>query len=131
MPKKKKGRRNNKDNDKERELIFAEHGQIYGQINSLLGDSRCLVDCFDGKQRMGKIRGKLKKKVWMKKGDIILLSTREFQDSKADIIHKYTDKEARNLRLYNEIPSSTVIGEISTNENKTECIFDFDDIDNI
>lgn len=37
-------------------------------------------------------------KVWINQGDIILLSLREFQDGKADVIVKYTADEARNRK---------------------------------
>lgn len=36
-------------------------------------------------------------------GDIILLSLREFQDDRADVIHRYTPDEARNLKTYGEL----------------------------
>jgi translation initiation factor 1A len=36
--------------------------------------------------------------VWINQGDIILLSLREFQDGKADVIVKYTADEARNRK---------------------------------
>jgi len=36
------------------------------------------------------------RQVWINQGDIILLSLREFQDGKADVIVKYTADEARN-----------------------------------
>jgi hypothetical protein len=36
------------------------------------------------------------RQVWINQGDIVLLSLREFQDGKADIIVKYTADEARN-----------------------------------
>ena len=34
--------------------------------------------------------------VWINQGDIILLSLRDFQDDKADVIVKYTADEARS-----------------------------------
>jgi len=37
-------------------------------------------------------------KVWINVGDIILLSVREFQDDKADVIHKYNNDEIRALK---------------------------------
>ena len=37
--------------------------------------------------------------VWINQGDIILLSLREFQDDKADVIVKYTADEARNRKF--------------------------------
>lgn len=42
--------------------------------------------------------------VWINQGDIVLLSLRDFQDNKADVIVKYTADEARN-RTY-QPPSS-------------------------
>lgn len=53
--------------------------------------------CFDGVKRLGLIRGKLRKKVWINNGDIILISLREYQDEKGDVILKYTADEARTL----------------------------------
>lgn len=41
--------------------------------------------------------------IWIVGGDIILLSLREFQDGIADVIHKYTADEARNLKTYGEL----------------------------
>lgn len=37
--------------------------------------------------------------MWINQGDIILLSLRDFQDDKADVIVKYTADEARNLKV--------------------------------
>ena len=38
--------------------------------------------------------------VWINQGDIVLLSLRDFQDGKADVIVKYTADEARNRMCY-------------------------------
>merc|ERR1719378_569699 len=52
--------------------------------------------CFDGEKRLAHIRGKMRKKsnalrqVWINQGDIVLLSLRDFQDDKADVIQKYS-----------------------------------------
>ena len=55
---------------------------------------------------MCQIRGQMRKRVWINIGDIVLVSLREFQDSKADIIHKYTPDEARSLKAYGELPAN-------------------------
>jgi len=66
-----------------------------------------------------------------------LLSLREFQDDKADVIVKYTADEARNLKAYGELPESAKINETDTfPEEDGECTFEFGeeeelDIDNI
>ena len=62
----------------------------------MLGNGRLEAQCFDGVKRLANIRGKLRKKVWINQGDIILLSLRDFQDDKADVIVKYTADEARS-----------------------------------
>ena len=77
-----------------RELIYKDEGQEYGQILRLLGNGRTDVNCFDGNKRMCTIRGKLRNRVWINPGDIILVSLREFGDDKADVIHKYYPEEA-------------------------------------
>ena len=60
----------------------------------------------DGTKRLCHIRGKLHKKVWMSPGDIVLLSKREYQDGKADVIFKYSYDEARELKAMGELPES-------------------------
>ena len=44
--------------------------------------------------------------VWINSGDIILLGLRDYQDTKADVILKYTPDEARNLKTYGELPEN-------------------------
>ena len=61
-----------------RDLIYKEEDQEYGQVLRLLGNGRLEVQCFDGKKRMGSIRGAMKKRVWIAAGDVVLVSLREF-----------------------------------------------------
>src|ERR1700721_1126482 len=83
----------------------------YAQVTKMLGNGRLEAQCFDGEKRLAHIRGKLRKKVWINQGDIILLSLRDFQDAKGDVILKYTADEARNLRAYGELPETLKIKE--------------------
>ena len=81
-----------------RELLIKEEGQDYGQVLRLLGQGRIEANCFeDNKKRLCTIRGKLKNRVWINTGDIILIGLREFGDDKADVIHKYYPQEAFEL----------------------------------
>jgi len=117
MPKNKgKGGKNrrrgkNENEDLKRELIFREACQQYAQVLKMLGNGRLEAQCFDGIKRLCHIRGKLRKKVWINCGDIILVGLREFQDIKADVILKYTPDEARKLQSLGEIPNTTKINE--------------------
>lgn len=108
-------RRGKNDNGgQKRELIYKEEQQEYAQITKMLGNGRIEVSCFDGIKRMGHIRGKLRKKVWMGQGDIILVSLRDFQDDQCDVVHKYNSDEARTLKSVGELPDNAKINETDT-----------------
>jgi len=135
MPKNKgKGGKNrrrgkNENDDVKRELVFKEDGQEYAQVIKMLGNGRLEAKCFDGTTRLAHIRGKLRKKVWVNQGDIILLSLREFQDGKGDVLLKYSADEARSLKAYGELPENTRINETDTyaDENQEGMGFEFDE----
>jgi translation initiation factor 1A len=117
-----KGNKNKKkvsrENVKERrELVFKENGQEYAQILKMLGNGRCDAYCFDGIRRLCHIRGKLRKRVWINVGDIVLIGLRDFQDKKGDIIQKYHFEEARILKAYGELPTNIFINETSQLDN--------------
>lgn len=88
-------------------FCFAE----YAKVTRMLGNGRLEAYCLDGKNRQCHIRGKMRKKVWVAAGDIILISKREYQDDKADVIVKYSADEARSLKAAGEIPESVAINE--------------------
>ena len=115
-----------------RQLEYKTEGQEYALITKMLGNNRCECKCQDGRTRLGHIRGKLSKRVWICIGDIVLLSLRDFQDEKADIIHKYTHEEAKTLFSYGEInthiKSEETLGHDVETDTQTQCDIDFDDI---
>lgn len=120
--------KNENDNEK-RELNFKEEGQEYAQVLKMLGNGRLEAMCFDGVKRLGLIRGKLRKKIWINNGDIILVSLREYQDEKGDVILKYSADEARSLKAYGELPDTAKINETDTfgPGEDGDCGFEFDE----
>jgi len=134
MPKNKgKGGKNrrrgkNESEDVKRELTFAEDGQQYAQVVKMLGNGRLEALCFDGVRRLAHIRGKLRKKVWINTGDIILLSLRDYQDAKGDVILKYSADEARSLKAYGELPEHAKLNETDATGpgDDGDCGFTFD-----
>ena len=102
----------------------------YAQVVKMLGNGRLEALCFDGEKRLAHIRGKLRKKVWINQGDIILLSLRDYQDEKGDVILKYTADEARSLKAYGELPENAKINETDTyarGDDDDQCNFEFDE----
>ena len=133
MPKKKKGKRQNVKKDVvKRQLQFKEDGQEYATALQALGNGRFKVYCFDGKERLGIVRGKMRKKIWINQGDFILVGLRDFEDTKCDIMGKYSPDEARNLKAYGELPAEAKINEDEqfNEEEDSGCPFEFGEPDN-
>jgi translation initiation factor 1A len=136
MPKNKgKGGKNrrrgkNANEEEKRDLTLKEEGQEYAQVLRMLGNGRLEGNCFDGQTRLCHIRGKMRKKVWVNQGDIILVGLRDFQDGKADVIQKYSSDEARRLKSMGELPDNTQINvaEKIGGDEAEEIPFDFEEI---
>ena len=80
--------------------------EIFGIADQLLGASRIKVMCADGKSRLGRIPGKLKKRMWIRQGDLVVVRPWEFQDDKCDIKHRYTKTESSYMSRKGIIPKS-------------------------
>eukprot|EP01097_Dermamoeba_algensis_P012059 TRINITY_DN962_c0_g1_i1.p1 TRINITY_DN962_c0_g1~~TRINITY_DN962_c0_g1_i1.p1 ORF type:complete len:143 (-),score=49.28 TRINITY_DN962_c0_g1_i1:165-593(-) len=127
-------RRGKKEDEEKRELIIKEDGQEYAQVVKMLGNGRLEAQCFDGSKRLCHIRGKMRKKVWVNAGDIVLIGLRDFQDGKADVILKYTSDEARSLKALGHLPDSVKINQIQAEgegDEDSDVEFDFDEDVNI
>lgn len=81
------------------ELILPSPNDILGIAVKLLGFDRVLVRCQDGHERLCRIRGKMKRRVWIREGDVVLVSPWDFQsDKRGDLIWRYTRAQAELLR---------------------------------
>ncbi|MHA1638555.1 MAG: translation initiation factor eIF-1A [Candidatus Thorarchaeota archaeon] len=71
-----------------------DQGEMFGMIIQMLGHDRVRVRCEDGNIRIGRIPGRMKKRVWMRVGDTVLVVPWEFQsDEKCDVIWRYRGNE--------------------------------------
>ena len=72
----------------------------------------------------------MRKKQWVKQGDVILVSLREYEDAKCDIIYLYKPKEVKNLKIYGEIPDTVKVNEdIVDKEDEQDIGIDFEEKD--
>ena len=102
----------------DRELRYKEESEEYAQIIKILGDGRFQCKCTDGVERVAHVRGKMRKRTWLANGDIILVSIREFEPEKCDVVEKYKEKEVAKLKSAGEIPDSMVLANSGENEEK-------------
>ena len=80
------------------EMLTPGPGQMYGTVKNLLGYDRVLVECADGVTRVCRIRGKMKRRVWIKMGDTVLVAPWDFQTERGDILFRYTTGQVESLR---------------------------------
>ena len=73
--------------------------ELLGKLSQRLGGSRCRVRCLDGKERICRIPGRLKKSLWVRENDIVLVEPWELGgDEKGDIIFKYKPNQVQWLK---------------------------------
>ena len=74
-----------------------DYNQSYAYVSQKYGDGRYSIMCYDKVTRMGIASGKLKKSSRIDKGALVLVSLREYQDDKCDIIYHYTAEDIDKL----------------------------------
>lgn len=80
-------------------MLYPSKNDVLGVAVKLLGYDRVLVKCQDGHERLCRIRGKMKRRVWIREGDVVLVSPWDFQsESRGDLIWRYTRAQAQTLR---------------------------------
>ncbi|MCW4009655.1 MAG: translation initiation factor eIF-1A [Candidatus Bathyarchaeota archaeon] len=81
------------------EMMYPSQNELLGLVTKLLGFDRIMVKCQDGKERLCRIRGKMKRRVWIREGDVVLVSPWDFQsDTRGDVVWRYTQGQAEVLR---------------------------------
>lgn len=72
---------------------------LLGIVIKNFGQARMNVKCQDGFTRICRVRGKMKKRRWVREGDVVLVSPWEFDhESRGDIVFRYTQNQAYWLR---------------------------------
>ena len=58
-------------------------------VTKMHGTDQVKATCEDGTERGCRITGKMKKKVWIREGDLIIIKVWDFQPIKADIVWRF------------------------------------------
>ena len=73
--------------------------EVMGILEERVGGSRARVRCLDGKTRICRIPGRLKRRLWIRAGDILIIEPWELGgDEKGDIIYKYRPNQVTYLK---------------------------------
>ena len=63
--------------------------EVLGIIEQRLGGNKMMVNCLDGKQRNCRVPGRLKRKLWLRPNDVVIIEPWELDNTKGDVLFKY------------------------------------------
>ena len=76
-----------------------EEFEVLGIAERLLGNDRIMVRCLDGFTRICRIKGKMKRRAWIRVNDVVIVSPWDFQaETRGDIVYRYKRNQVDWLR---------------------------------
>lgn len=84
--------------DSDTNVKLPNDDQVFGIVKDLVGDNKLKARCLDGEERLCRIPGRMRKKVWIREDDVIIVDPWDWQDEKADVAYRYDNKEEDKLR---------------------------------
>ncbi len=94
-------KRNKKDKNKNQGPVRARlprKNQVLGVIEQRVGGSRMIIKCVDGKSRNCRVPGRLRRRLWLREGDIVIVKPWEFDNEKGDVLYKYNPSQVHWLK---------------------------------
>ncbi|NIU00752.1 MAG: translation initiation factor eIF-1A [Nitrosopumilaceae archaeon] len=99
------GKRQVKSESQLKEIRLPEEGELFGRVLKMLGGENVMIKCDDGVTRRGRIRGKLKRRVWIRDNDIVIIAPWDFKGGeRGDIVWRFTLPQVEWLKENNYIP---------------------------
>ena len=72
--------------------------EVIGVIEQRLGGNKMNVECLDGKTINCRVPGRLKRALWLRPGDVVIIEPWEFDPNKGDVIFKYRSNQIEWLK---------------------------------
>ena len=72
--------------------------EIIGIIEQRLGGNKMMVNCTDGKSRNSRVPGRLRRALWLRPNNIVIVEPWELDDTKADVLFKYRPNQVKWLK---------------------------------
>jgi translation initiation factor 1A len=93
--------------DRCKPIVYKEEGEEYAIIKKMLGGGRVTLLMPDNTEKMGIIRGNMRRKgCWIVNNDLVLVSIRKFEEKKCDILFKYMPTHINILKKKEHLTSS-------------------------
>jgi len=78
--------------------------EMFAIADQILGGRRVRSICEDGESRLARIPGKMRRRQWVREGDLIVVQPWEFQDEKANVCMRYTKTQSLYLSRKGVLP---------------------------
>ena len=78
--------------------------EMFAIADQILGGRRVRSICEDGESRLARIPGKMRRRQWVREGDLIVIQPWEFQDEKANVCMRYTKTQSLYLSRKGVLP---------------------------
>ena len=99
------GKRQVKNESALKEIRIPEEGELFGRVLKMMGGENVMIKCTDGLTRRGRIRGKLKRRVWIRDNDIVIIAPCDFKEKeRGDIVWRFTIPQVQWLKDNDHIP---------------------------
>tara|TARA_B100000214_G_C23913078_1_gene602302 strand:- start:443 stop:1006 length:564 start_codon:yes stop_codon:yes gene_type:complete len=102
--------------------------EMFAIADEILGGRRIRAVCEDGLSRISRIPGKMRRRQWVREGDLIVVQPWDFQDEKANVCMRYTKTQSLYLSRKGVLPE--IVDLFGLSEEKTNMEEDIpEDID--
>ncbi|MBU1252094.1 MAG: translation initiation factor eIF-1A [Nanoarchaeota archaeon] len=85
----KKGKNNEPEAPVTRVRLPRGERELMGTVEQRYGGNKMLINCFDGKSRNCRVPGRLRRALWLRPGDVVIVELWELDKEKGDVIFKY------------------------------------------
>lgn len=72
--------------------------EIIGIIEQRLGGNKMMVNCVDGKSRNCRVPGRLRRRLWLRPNDVVIIEPWELDNNRGDVLFKYRHNQINWLR---------------------------------
>lgn len=72
--------------------------EVLGIIEQRHGGNKMMVNCLDGKNRNCRVPGRLKRELWLRPNDVVIIEPWELDNTKGDVLFKYRPNQIEWLK---------------------------------
>lgn len=81
--------------------------EVMGIIEQRLGGNKMSVNCLDGKTRNCRVPGRLRRKLWLRPEDVVIIEPWELDNNRGDVLFKYRPNQVAWLKKNGHLKTET------------------------